>query len=143
MNIKCVPIIFSDLTDGSCAYLVEVSLSGHYTIALIDTGATNSVIDEEYACTQGFMTKQRELIGHSASSSINKITYTELEIGIGGASFFQPIVTLSDFSQTKIFYQSKGFMMYNFILGMDVLYNLRATIDLDKLELRIPEFLNQ
>jgi predicted aspartyl protease len=132
------PILQDDYGDGQYVFFVEVILAGLPVFALLDTGATGCILNETIATDLKLDIVEGIGEGQSASGPVKR-RRIKVDIGIAGKTIPAYKAGVINFSDAKKSLEAKGLKSYDFIIGMNLLLHLRATIDLDKLVLRIPE----
>lgn len=133
MRRLVIPITLTELNDGGYHLLIVISIHGQEKWAVLDTGASRSVIDKntlelDTSCTvkKGYMPATTLF----TSTGCTKIIIPTLKIGRLVITDYETFaIDLTNLNQT---YLSYGHPRISAIIGSDILYKFDAIIDYKK-----------
>jgi hypothetical protein len=140
MKKTIVPLELINLQDDGFHLLVEVVVFGQKFNAVLDTGASKTVLDkttvERFILTEQLLTSDKLSTGLGTNSmESHSIVLPALKIGRLKLTEFE--VAVLDLSTINTAYESLNLPSVIGVLGGDILHACRAVIDYEKLTLKL------
>jgi predicted aspartyl protease len=129
-----IPITLYKIPKSNYQILINVTIMGDSQLALIDTGASVTVLSTEMAIKYGLAILDIEDDALSFSGTLDA-KKTLLKLTIGSSEVDNIEAAVISFEHLKPIYFNSEFKMFDLILGADVLNRLKMTIDLENLTL--------
>jgi predicted aspartyl protease len=109
---------------------VEGRLNDHPVTVLIDTGASDTVVDEAFARSEGFELKRDRRSGGGAGAARLAVhSIRQAQLSVGGIEVATDRLFVLDLSHVAAALARKGVSPPQVILGADVLKQRSAVID--------------
>ena len=132
-----VKLKHTKLSDGGVHILLEVNVDGQELKFVLDTGASHSVMDIEWAkanLSEDEINRMDDPAqGIGSSVEVHKANVSELIIG--DLKLTKRAIALIDFNPINSIYEKEGLEEVKGILGGDILFDYSANIDYAKMEL--------
>lgn len=126
------------LSDGGVHLLLDVIVDGQLLLFVLDTGASHSVMDTEWAksnLSEDEINRMEDPAqGIGSSVEVHKATLSALKLG--ELELTDRTIALIDFGPINSIYKKEGLSAVTGILGGDILFDHAAIIDYAKMELR-------
>ena len=135
-----VPLELINLHDDGFHLLVEVVIFGKKFNAVLDTGASKTVLDkttiEKYITTEELLQSEKLSTG-LGTSSMESYTFVLSCLKIGRLKLKQFEATVLDLSTISTAYETLNLPPVIGVLGGDILYRHGAVINYEKLVLKL------
>ena len=141
-NISVLPIILNMIDEDGIHILVEAKINGKKANLLIDTGASKSVFDinraKRFVDHSEFEASEKLSNGLGTNSMESKTTnFKKFKLGDVLIENFSAV--LLDMTHINESYTQIGFKAIDGVIGSDIMYKYKATIDYKKQELKLRE----
>lgn len=135
-----VPLELINLHDDGFHLLVEIVIFGKKFNAVLDTGASKTVLDkttiEKYITTEELLQSEKLSTG-LGTSSMESYTFVLPCLKIGRLQLKQFEAAVLDLSTISTAYETLNLPPVIGVLGGDILYRYRAVINYEKLVLKL------
>lgn len=132
-----IKLDYTKLSDGGVHILLSCKVDGFPLRFVLDTGASHTVLDTEWAkdnlSDMEINRVEDPAQGIGSSVEVHKAVVSELIIG--DFSMKNKSIALIDFSSINAVYDREGLEAVHGILGGDILFDYKAIIDYDEMEL--------
>ena len=132
-----IKLDYTKLSDGGVHILITCKVDGFPLRFVLDTGASHTVLDTEWAkenlSEKEINRAEDPAQGIGSSVEVHKAIISELIIG--DFTMNNRSIALIDFSSINAVYEREGLEEVQGILGGDILFDYKAIIDYDGMEL--------
>jgi hypothetical protein len=132
-----IKLDYTKLSDGGVHLLLNCKVDGISLRFVLDTGASHTVLDTDWA-KENLSEKEINLVedpaqGIGSAVEVHKAIISELIIG--NFTLRNRSIALINFTSINAVYKKEGLGEVHGILGGDILFDYKAIIDYDEMEL--------
>jgi predicted aspartyl protease len=131
---------FVSFGDHGLHVFCKAKINGKKVRALIDTGASKSVVSQEYASkiSNQKLVEIEGLETRGIGSDEIDSTFIEVKnISLGKVKIKKPVIGILDLEHVADIYDQLEIQPFDLIIGSDILFELRSKLDFNKATLEI------